>query len=212
MTAPYPGDPSYLLDPFHQIDVGHLDPERPPRRFHREIKPRMTPNPASFDEAFRQIGGVKVGGGPKTIPADKFAFCGSIGSGFLILTSQVRLNEPNESFYTSSHHRLRDSHVGSGGHWVDIEVFGRASDEDLATIRRLAQMADTRTVHVRRSGNWARSSIKDMEQVRAACVCAISRLLQNIQSYIFEYAPGIFQWPSTSRTPRSTRLRMSSSA
>lgn len=159
--CPYPADPAYLLDLFHQIDVGRVDPERPPWRFHPETKPWVTPNPASFDEAFRQIGRAKVGGGPKTIPADKFTFCGNIGSGFLILTSQVRLNEPNESFYTSSNHRLRDSHVGRGGHWVDIEVFGKASDEDLATIQRLAQMADTRSVHVRLSGNWAKSSIED---------------------------------------------------
>lgn len=161
--CPYPADPTYLLDLFHQIEIGKIDPERPPWRFHPEINPRVTPNPTSFDEAFRQIGHAKVGGGPKTIPADKFTFCGNIGSGFLILVSQVRLNEPNESFYTSSNHRLRDSHVGRSGHWVDIEVFGRASDEDLATIERLAQMADTRNVRVRLSGNWARYGSQDAE-------------------------------------------------
>lgn len=166
--CPYPADPSYLLDLFHQIGVGRVDPDRPPWRFHREIAPRITLNPATFDEAFRQIGRAKVGGGSKTIPADKFTFCGNIGSGFLILVSQVRLNEPNESFYTSSNHRLRDSHVGRSGHWVDIEVFGRATDEDLARIERLAQMADTRTVRVRLSGNWKSTSLAD-EEAPAVC-------------------------------------------
>ncbi|MBB4000898.1 hypothetical protein [Aureimonas pseudogalii] len=161
--CPYPADPTYLLDLFHKIDVGRVDPERPPWRFHPEIKPRVTLDPASFDEAFRQIGQSKVGGGPKTIPADKFIFCGNIGSGFLILHSMVRLVEPNESFYTSSNHRLRDSHVGRSGHWVDLEVFGKVSDEDLARIERLAQMADTRPVIARVSGNWARTSIEDVE-------------------------------------------------
>ncbi|GGE01804.1 hypothetical protein GCM10011390_20810 [Aureimonas endophytica] len=65
-----------------------------------------------------------------------------------------RLKEPNESFYTSSNHRLRDSHVGRSGHWVDIEVFGKANDEELATIERLAQLADTRPVRVRMSTHW----------------------------------------------------------
>ncbi|WP_279483571.1 hypothetical protein [Aureimonas sp. SK2] len=166
--CPYPADPTYLLDLFHQIDVGRVDPERPPWRFHREITPRITPNPITFDEAFRQIGHTKVGGGPKTIGADRRTFCGNLGSGLLFLESTVRLVEPNESFYTSSNHRLRDSHVGRSGHWIDIEVFGKASDEDLCVIQRLAQMVDTRPVSVRLSGNWARSSFNDMEPGCAA--------------------------------------------
>lgn len=149
--CPYPADPSYFLDLLHQIDRGKVDPERPPWKFHRAITPRVTHDPASFDEAFRQIGKVKIGGGPKTIGADRLTFVGNIGGGLIFLTSTVRLNEPNESFYTSSNHRLRDSHVGRGGHWVDIEVHGSASEEDLAVIERLAQMADTRRVQVRRS-------------------------------------------------------------
>ena len=91
-----------------------------------------------------------VGGGPKTTGADERLFCGNLGSGILFLTSRVRLCEPNESFYTSSNHRLRDSHVGRSGNWVDIEVRGTCPDEDLALIRRLAQGEDTRPVVVRR--------------------------------------------------------------
>lgn len=154
--CPYPADPGYLLDLLHAIAIGRVDPERPPWRFHPELSPRITPDPTSFDEAFREIGRVTIGGGPKTIGADRITFCGNLGSGFLILVSQVRLVEPNESVYTSSNHRLRDSHVGRAGHWVDIEVFGRAGDADLATIERLAQVADTRPVRVRLSGKWTR--------------------------------------------------------
>lgn len=161
--CPYPADPVYLLDLLHEINVGRIDPERPPWRFHQKITPRVTPNPTAFNEAFRQVGHAKIGGGPKTIPADKFTFCGNIGSGLLFLTSQVRLIEPNESFYTSSNHRLRDSHVGRSGHWVDIEVSGPATDEDLSTIERLAQMADTRIVRVRRSPQWAKFKIAESE-------------------------------------------------
>ena len=110
----------------------------------------MTPNPATFDEAFRQIGQRKVGGGPKTTPHDEILFCGNLGSGILFLTSRVRLIDSNESFYTSSNHRLRDSNVGSSGHWVHIQVRGECSDAELALIERLAQAADTRPVVVRR--------------------------------------------------------------
>lgn len=111
---------------------------------------RTTPNPSSFDEAFRQIGQRKVGGGPKTTPSDEFLFCGNLGSGILFLRTRVRPSNPHESFYTSSNHRLCDSHVGRAGHWVELEVRGECSDAELELIRRLAQLADTRPVIVRR--------------------------------------------------------------
>ncbi|MGE0854148.1 MAG: hypothetical protein AB7O44_31815 [Hyphomicrobiaceae bacterium] len=127
-TCPYPADPASFADFLHQIDIGRIDPQRPPWLFHQKASARITPNPATFDEAFRQIGRRQVGGGPKTTPADELLFCGNLGSGLILLTSRVRLIEPNESFYTSSNHRLRDSHVGRGGHWVDIQVRGECSD------------------------------------------------------------------------------------
>ncbi|MEI9986099.1 MAG: hypothetical protein WDN69_24745 [Aliidongia sp.] len=134
----------------HQITVGRVDPNRPPWKFHRAVDASTTPNPTSFGEAFRQIGRKQVGGGPKTAPADEFLFCGNLGSGIIFLTSRVRLLEPNESFYTSSNHRLSSSHAGRSGHWVDIQVRGECTDADLAAIERLAQAADTRPVLVTR--------------------------------------------------------------
>lgn len=62
----------------------------------------------------------------------------------------MRLNDPHESYYTSAGHRLRDSHVGRAGHWIDLEVRGDCSDAELDLIGRLAQDADTRPVVVRR--------------------------------------------------------------
>ncbi|WP_247648148.1 hypothetical protein [Pannonibacter phragmitetus] len=153
--CPYPADPVSLLDLLHQIAVGRVDPHRPPWKFHPEVKARITPDPSSFDAAFRQIGHRKIGGGPKTTEADEFLFCGNLGSGLVFLRSRVCLIERHESFYTSSNHRLRDSKVGSGGHYVEIEVTGGCPDADLATIQRIAQAADTRPVVVRRA---ARSS------------------------------------------------------
>jgi hypothetical protein len=149
-TCPYPADPANFDDLLHQIRVGKINLHRPPWKFHPKTKARVTPNAASFDAAFRQIGRKKVGGGPKSTESDEFLFCGNLGLGILFLTSRVRLIEPNESFYTSSNHRLRDSHVGRAGHWVEITVRGECSDAELALIERLAQAADTRPVVVRR--------------------------------------------------------------
>ncbi|SMC80134.1 hypothetical protein SAMN06297251_108162 [Fulvimarina manganoxydans] len=148
--CPYPADPACLLDLFHQIDVGRVDPERPPWKFHRELTPRITPNPENWNAAFRQIGHAKVGGGPKTIGADKFTFIGNLSGELLFITSQVRLVEPNESFYTPSNMRLRDSFVGRSGHYVVLEVSPSCSDEDLVTIERLAREADKRSLIVTR--------------------------------------------------------------
>jgi hypothetical protein len=68
------------------------------------------------------------------------------------------LIEPRESFYTTSNHWLRDSYVGRSGHWVDIEVAGDCSDEDLALIKRLAKAADTRLVELSRLPRYRSSS------------------------------------------------------
>lgn len=157
--CPYPADPSYLLDLLHAIDAGRIDPARPPWQHPAALTPRTTPQPVSFDEAFRRIGQRKVRGGPKSTGADEFIFVGNLGRGILFLISRVRLIEPYESFYTSSNHRLRDSHVGRSGHWVDIQVHGICSDAELALIERLAQAVDERPVVVRRTRQPAAGSI-----------------------------------------------------
>jgi hypothetical protein len=148
-TCPYPADPASFADFLHQIAVGRLDPDRPPWVFHQKTQARITANPATFDEAFRQIGRKQVGGGTKTTTADERLFCGNLGSGIVFLTSRVRLTDANESFYTSSNHRLRDAHADRAGHWVEIEVRGECSEMDLSLIEQLAQAADTRPVVVR---------------------------------------------------------------
>ena len=150
--CPYPGCPACLLDLLHRVDTGRIDPERPPWKHPRALTPRVTPAPATFDEAFRQIGHRKVAGGPKTTQADEFTFIGNLGSGLLFLTTRVRLIDPRGSFYTPSNMRLRDSHVGRSGHFVDIQVCGICPDSDLALIERLARAADDRPVVVRRAG------------------------------------------------------------
>ena len=138
--CPYPADPSYLLDLFHQIDVGRVDVDRPPWRFHRAIQPKTTLNPVTFDAAFKQIGAVKVGGGPNSVPADRLTFVGNFGNGLFFLTSTARLIEPDESF------------VGRFGHSVLIEASPSCCDADFVLIRTLAKAANTRPVIVQRAG------------------------------------------------------------
>ena len=70
-TCPYPADPSYFADLLHQIGVGKIDPHRPPWKFPARVQARTASNPSTFDEAFRQIGQKKVGGGPKATEADE---------------------------------------------------------------------------------------------------------------------------------------------
>lgn len=130
---------------------GGKRPSRAPGQDQEPWAPQPTPKPSTFDEAFRELGRRKIGGGPKTVGADEITFTGNLGRGLLVLVSRVRPNDPHESFYTSSNHRLRDSWVGSGGHFVDLRVIGPCSDEDLALIQHLAQAVDTRPVQVRRS-------------------------------------------------------------
>jgi hypothetical protein len=163
--CPYPADPVYLLDLLHAIDAGRIDPECPPWNHPQALRPRTTPNPVSFDKAFHRIGQRKIGGGPNTTEADEFTFVGNLGNGILFLTSRVRLIDPHESFYTSSNHRLRDSHVGRSGHWVDITVRGLCFDAELVLIERLAQTIDDRPVIVRRTGQAPSATARSVPNI-----------------------------------------------
>ncbi|KOX43847.1 hypothetical protein ADL19_26735 [Streptomyces purpurogeneiscleroticus] len=116
-VCPYPADPSYLGTLLHEIATDRIDPANSPWGRSGPPPSRAAPPPeARFEDVFRQIGRRTVGGGPKATGAAELTFCGNLGSGIVFLTSRVRLCEPNESFYTSSGHRLRDSHVGRAGH------------------------------------------------------------------------------------------------
>lgn len=149
-TCPYPADPASFADFLHQIAIGKLDPERPPWIFHQERSARITRNPSTFGEAFRQIGRRQVDVGPSTTPVEELLFCGNLGSGILFLTRRVRFIDANESFYLSSDHYLRHSHVDRVGQRIEIEVRGECSEIDRALIEHLAHAADTWPVHVRR--------------------------------------------------------------
>jgi hypothetical protein len=107
--------------------------------------------PPTFESFFRIIRRRTVGGGPKSTGADEITWTGDLGSDPLILISRVRLNNPLEHFLTCASHRLRDSHVGRDGYWIDIRVSGRCSDADLIRIQQLAQEGETRLVVARRA-------------------------------------------------------------
>ena len=149
-TCPYPADPASFTDFLHQIAVGKLDPYRPPWVFHQQLAVRITRNPATFADAFRQIGRRKAALGQNATEADQLLFCGNLGSGILFLASQARPIDPDESLHILDGHSLGGSNLGRASHWVDIEVRGKCSDADFALIERLAQASDTRPVVVRR--------------------------------------------------------------
>jgi hypothetical protein len=69
--CPYPADPSYFADLLHQIEVGRLDPHRPPWIFHKPLAPHTTPNPARKRSA-RSAGGKSAAGRRPPLPMN---FC-----------------------------------------------------------------------------------------------------------------------------------------
>lgn len=148
--CPYPADPASFADFLHQIAVGKLDPYRPSWVFHQQLSARITRNPATFADAFRQIGRRKAGDAQNTTEAEQLLFCSNLGSGILFLASQTRPIDPGESLHILDGHGLAGSDLGRASHWVDIEVRGECSDADFALIERLAQASDTRPVVVRR--------------------------------------------------------------
>lgn len=121
-TCPYPADPYSFADLLHQIAVGKVDPDRPPWKYHPIVKPRMTPDPATFAEAFRQIGRKCPEDG-----ADELLFCGNLGAGILFLNSR---RQPAD-------------------HGREIDVRGVCTDANIALIRKLAEAADDGPVAVR---------------------------------------------------------------
>lgn len=149
-TCPYPADPASFADFLHQIAIGKLDPARPPWGFHQARSARITRNPSSFREAFRQIGKRRIAGDPNRADSDERLFCGNLGSGILFLNERVHPIDRSAGFYAASDHRLRDSHLRHADHRVEIEVRGECSDADVALIERLAQAAETRPVTVQR--------------------------------------------------------------
>jgi len=133
--CPYPPDPYSFGDFLRQIQIGKLDPFRPPWMFHASIRARTTPNPTTFAQAFKQIGRP-----PPSPAAPKPAaiYCGNLGSGILFLRAtplQIAGAAPDD-----------------GGEFIDLEITGACSDDELALIERLAQAACPRPLVARRRG------------------------------------------------------------
>ncbi len=150
-TCPYPADPASFSDFLHQIAVGKLDPLNPPWIYRATIHPRITPDPQTFAQAFRQIGRRQAAGA--AAPVEELLFCGNLGPGILFLWSRPRPIDPAAGYCAD--HRLRDRHQGEATHWVDIDVSGPCTDAELALIERLAQAAETWPVIARRAPAWA---------------------------------------------------------
>lgn len=148
-TCPYPADPASFADFLHHIVVGKLDPARPPWIFHQEQSAQITRNPASFAEAFRQIGRRKLGVGPTNTSRRVAVLRQSRLRHPLSGLQEVRLLDSRQRTDCAFDPRLWcDS--GNTDHWVEIEVCGPCSDADMILIERVAQAANTRPVIVQR--------------------------------------------------------------
>lgn len=111
---------------------------------------------AGFLDCFVETARRLVGGGPKTTPATQLEWRGHLAGVAMRLRSTVRLREPSEHFLTPSNMRLRHSHVGRSGHFVDIEVLDASASltpELLRQIERMAAAVDDRPILVRPAGS-----------------------------------------------------------
>jgi len=115
--CPYPPDHAYFSDLLRQIQIGKEDPFRPSWSFHAALKAKTTPNPTTFTEAFKQIGKPPP---PPDAPGPIAIYCGNLGSGILFLRATPLQIEQDDVF-------------------VDLEITGPCSDDELALIERLAQ-------------------------------------------------------------------------
>lgn len=107
----------------------------------------------AWDTVFRRVAHRRTRGGPKVTSADIMVWTAELNGEAVTVTSTVRCIEPMESFVTNSGMRLRDSHVGTYGHFVDlvVEPAGVAA-ATLRAVERLASAADSRICLARRKG------------------------------------------------------------
>ncbi|PPQ35158.1 hypothetical protein SAMN06265338_1326 [Rhodoblastus acidophilus] len=137
--CPYPPDHAYFCDLLRQIQLGKEDPYRPSWTVHAALKAKTTPNPTTFAETFKQIGR------PPSSPnaaGPIMLYCGNLGSGILFL-------------------RATPLQIGENDAFLDLEVTGPCSDDELALIGRLAQAdrAD-RVVALRRGAEMGNASTR----------------------------------------------------
>ena len=136
--CPYPADPYGLADFLHQIGVGKLDPERPPWRFHAPTRPRTTPDPQCFADAFKRVGQRMIEPAPGLPKIEAPYYVGNLGNGILFLDAVPPAMPAGD---------------------MTIRVRGVCTDADIALIGRLAGEAEKRAVKVVRV---------DVPQTRAA--------------------------------------------
>ncbi len=105
----------------------------------------------------------QAGGGPKTSARDVTTWIGIVHGERFVLRVSPRLWHAGESFLTSSNHRLRSSHVGRGGHFLDVEVLagpveGRPPQDVIAMMRAVEDEEGTRRpVRLRARGDSFRA-------------------------------------------------------
>ena len=123
--CPYPPDHAYFCDLLRQIEAGKVDPYRPPWLFHAALKAKTTPNPAAFAQAFKQINKPSLSSDASKLTT---IYCGNLGSGILFL-------------HATPHNTARTDEAAPDPRdaFVDLQITGSCSDDELALIERLAQ-------------------------------------------------------------------------
>jgi hypothetical protein len=145
VTAPTPSRASTRQ---HHLEVGQ-----------RDCTVALTPSASGeWRRSFHIIDRRRLPDSPKSSGRDVTTWVGLVlGIRFVVrVTPRARIE--GEHFLTSSNHRLRSSHVGRGGHFLDVEVLdgdmkGEAAVRIAAMIREVeAEEGSTRPVRLRARG------------------------------------------------------------
>jgi hypothetical protein len=108
-----------------------------------------------FEDVFTKIKDEKKGRPQtyaKTTQADERTWAGLIDGKKVVVRTRPRTITEGESFLTPGNMRLRDSKVGQGGHFVDVEVLEGDSPAVRTKLQQLVEGSDTRPVLVRGKG------------------------------------------------------------
>lgn len=116
----------------------------------------------TFGDLFTLVSRREGRGNHKTTGATTTTWEGSFESRCVELRITVRTRLEGEQFLTTASHRIRGSHVGSGGYFLDVELL--AGDLDAAARKALARLIEAadeaeRPARVRARGERLRSGV-----------------------------------------------------
>lgn len=113
-----------------------------------------------FEKSFQLVGSRQVGGGSRTTPADETTWSGRFEGKDARLRITPRTMIEGESYLTSGNQRLRDTKLGEGGYFLDVEIRqGEFTDAEKLRLAQVIAQSDSlgRPARVRMTGEKFRT-------------------------------------------------------